>query len=89
MVAKYPNRREYDYNMVEFLDRTIETFDGLTNQNGKIVYTSHLVYDYTTLDIRNNNVEMVLRLEPTIPKELERLVEKQSKHLGSRSGSFT
>lgn len=74
--------------MVEFLDRTIETFDGLTNQNGKIVYTSHLVYDYTTLDIRNNNVEMVLRLEPKIPKELDKIGRKAIKAFGVKERFF-
>jgi ATP-grasp domain len=50
LAAFLGDRPKIDYLLEEFLDGTLLTFDGLVDRDGKLVFTSSLVYGETVLD---------------------------------------
>ncbi len=82
------HRRFIDYIMEEFLNGTIVTFDGLCDQNNQLVYTSHMVYDKTTLEYQSMNQETIFRVHPKIPKKLRTLGNHMVKQFNLRERFF-
>jgi hypothetical protein len=60
-----------DYIFEEFISGTIQTFDGLTNQNGEIVFSSSMEYSEGVMDLVNQNLDFWYYTQRNIPKDLE------------------
>ena len=60
-----------DYIMEEFFEGTIHSFDGLTDQDGKIVFTSSYVYNQRVLDAGSSNSSFFYYIQRDIPAELK------------------
>ena len=69
-------RPDVPYIMEEFIDGQIVTFDGLTDRNGNIVFSSSLVNDKPILDIVTQDTDMYYHIGREIPKDLTEYGEK-------------
>lgn len=82
------NKQTYDYFMEEYVHGDIESFDGLTDRDGNIVfYTSHIFSnDIHNLVKKNENVWYYSRRK--IPADLEKLGRKVVKEAGIKEKFF-
>ena len=68
-----------NYIFEEFIQGRVETFDGLVDQNGKIVFFSSLVYNEGVMELVNQSLDFWYHTLRIIPADLEeagkRLVE--------------
>jgi hypothetical protein len=62
---------KYDYFLEKFIDGEIHTFDGLTDQNGKIVFCSSLIYGMNIMEVVNSNNHVYYYTQREIPADLE------------------
>lgn len=69
-------RPEVSYIMEEFILGDIVTFDGLTDRDGNIVFSSTLRNDKPTLDIVEENTDMYYHVFREIPEDLYEFGEK-------------
>ncbi len=63
-------KTDVDYIMEEFIEGDIVTFDGLTDQDGEVVFTSTLLYDKAVLDIVSQDSDMYYYIDRVIPEDL-------------------
>lgn len=63
-------RPDVPYIMEEFIDGQIVTFDGLTDRDGNIVFSSTLINDKPILDIVTQDTDMYYHIVREIPKDL-------------------
>lgn len=63
-------KADIDYIMEEFIEGAIETFDGLTNREGEIVFCSSLIYDRPTLDILEQDAAMYYYIPRELPADI-------------------
>ncbi len=62
-----------DYIMEEFIVGDITTFDGLVDRDGKIVYSSSIIYKDNVLDTVVNDDELYYYIPRTVDKEIRRM----------------
>jgi hypothetical protein len=67
----YSSKPAVDYFMEEYITGNIETFDGLTDQNGKVVFSNSLVFKEGVMDLVNQNLDLWYYTQRAIPKDLE------------------
>jgi hypothetical protein len=60
-----------DYIFEEFIPGSIETFDGLTDQNGQIVFSSSMIYNDGMMEIVNQRLDSCSLIRREIPPDLE------------------
>lgn len=63
-------KADIDYIMEAFIEGSIETFDGLTNREGEIVFCSSLIYDRPTLDILEEDLPMYYYIPRELPADI-------------------
>lgn len=68
-----------EYIMEEYIPGDIVTFDGLTDQDGNIVFYSSLVHDKPVLDIVEDDTDMFYYIARDIPEKLVELGKKAVK----------
>jgi hypothetical protein len=71
LAAFYASKPPVDYIIEEFIAGTIETFDGLTDQNGQVVFCSSLHFEEGVMDLVNQNLDFWYYTRRVIPKDLE------------------
>lgn len=64
------------YIMEEFIEGDIVTFDGLTDQDGKIVFSSSLYHNIAVLDIVAGDSDMFYHISRQVPQDIQALGEK-------------
>lgn len=64
------DRMEETYIMEEFIEGGVVTFDGLTDQDGNIVFYQHMIYDQPALEILSQNVDCYLFYPKEIPADI-------------------
>lgn len=68
-----------DYILEEFVQGTIQTFDGLVDQDGRIVFCSSMQYSDGVMDLVNGGLDFIYWTQRDIPEDLadygQRLVE--------------
>jgi len=69
--AFFANKPSVDNIFEEFIQGTILTFDGLTDQNGNIVFSSSLQYNEGMMDLVNENLDFWYYTLRLIPADLE------------------
>lgn len=67
---------EVPYIMEEFIDGQIVTFDGLTDRDGNIVFSSTLINDKPILDIVTQDTDMYYHIKREIPTDLAEFGKK-------------
>jgi hypothetical protein len=64
------------YIFEEFIPGTIQTYDGLVDQNGQIVFSSSLQYNEGMMDLVNQNHDFWYYTQRVIPSDLEEIGKK-------------
>ena len=72
----FKNPLSTDYIFEEFISGTIQTFDGLVDQNGKIVFSSSLQYNEGMMDLVNHNLDFWYYTQRVIPADLGEMGSK-------------
>ncbi len=67
----YSSKPAEDYFIEEYINGNIETFDGLTDQDGKVVFSNSLVFKEGVMDLVNQSLDLWYYTQRVIPKELE------------------
>lgn len=76
------------YIMEEFIPGDVVTFDGLVDQEGKIVFYSSIVHNTALLNVFSDKNDMYFYLPNEIPKDLVKLGEKCVKAFGIKERFF-
>lgn len=74
--------------MEEFIEGNIVTFDGLVDQDGKVVFFSTLQHNTAVLNILSDSDDMYYFLPREIPKDLQKMGEKCVKAFGIKERFF-
>lgn len=77
-----------DYIFEEFIQGKILTFDGLTDQQGNMVFTSSMEYSEGVMDLVNHNLDFWYYTVRKIPADLEKAGKKLIKVYGIRERFF-
>ncbi len=67
----FASKPEVDYIFEEFIQGIIQTFDGLVDQEGKVVFSSSLQYSDGMMDMVNENLDFWYYTQRSIPQDLE------------------
>ena len=81
-------RPPMDYIFEEFVHGKIQTFDGLVDQDGKIVFSSSLEYSEGVMDLVNQGLDFCYFTQRQIPAELEQAGRKLVKVYNLRERFF-
>ncbi len=88
LVAFFENRPPVDYLVEEFINGSLETFDGITDQDGKIVFvTSHLSAT-GVLEVVTDNADLFYHSVRDIPVDLLDLGSRTVTAFGVRQKFF-
>jgi len=77
-----------DYFMEPFVTGGIETFDGLVDAEGQVVFSSSLVYGSGVMESVNNEVDLYYHIPRTLPKDLIKAGLATVKAFGIRERFF-
>ena len=69
--AFFANKPTVDYIFEDFIQGAIQTYDGLTDQNGAVVFSSSLQYNEGMMDLVNENLDFWYYTQRAIPADLE------------------
>jgi hypothetical protein len=86
--AFFGARPPVDYIFEEFIKGTIQTFDGLVDQDGKIVFSSSLQYNEGIMDLVNESRDFWYFTQRKIPLALEKIGRKLVEVYGLRERFF-
>ena len=87
-------REFFDYNdphgyiMEEFITGEIWSFDGLTDQNGKIIYRTLHVYKTQVMDVLNDGAENYFYSLREIPEEIDQKAAEVLRQFGIKARFF-
>jgi hypothetical protein len=84
----FTNKPLADYIFEEFIEGTIETFDGLTDQDARVVFSSSMVYNEGVMDIVNQQLDFWYKIRREIPSDLEEMGRKLVKAYNVRERFF-
>jgi hypothetical protein len=76
LISFFNNPPCEEYIFEEFVPGTIQTFDGLVDQDGKIVFSSSLQYNEGMMDLVNKNLDFWYYTQRVIPPDLEKAGKK-------------
>ena len=86
--AFYEKELDTQYIMEEFIPGYIVSFDGITDQNGKIIYKISHTFPEPIMEIVNGQKECLYYSELDVPKDLEEIGEKVIKAFGIKGRFF-
>ena len=84
----FDQKPDVDYIFEEFIPGTINTFDGLTDKNGDLVFSSSLQYSQGVMEAVNNDGLIYYYTLREIPADLEELGRKTLKAFGVKERFF-
>jgi biotin carboxylase len=84
----FADKPPVDYIFEEFIQGTIETFDGLTDQDGNVVFYSSMVYSDGVMEIVNQGLDFCYTILREIPADLVKMGKKLVKVYGLRERFF-
>ena len=76
------------YIMEEFIEGEIHTYDGLTDQNGNIVFASTFIFDKGVMETVNEDLDMFYHNLREIPEDLMELGTKAVEAFGLKERFF-
>jgi hypothetical protein len=71
-----------DYFLEQYVTGTIETFDGLTDYNGDIVFLNSLIFNQGIMEAVNDDTEIYYYTQRVIPPDLEKAGRRVVKEYG-------
>lgn len=84
----YESKKDQPYIMEEFVFGDTVTYDGLTDEEGNIVFESGLVYSETVLEITDNDLDMYFYATQDLPQKLVEMGRKAVKAFDVKSRFF-
>lgn len=66
----FNKKSEIDYIMEEYIEGKIHTFDGLTDKDGNIVFSSSMVYKGGIMETVNEGLDMYYYIPRELPKDI-------------------
>ncbi|MCQ2914724.1 MAG: ATP-grasp domain-containing protein [Alphaproteobacteria bacterium] len=72
MAEFFATKPDVQYIMEEFIDGHVETFDGMTDANGDIVFCASQIYHQSLMDTVVNDDCIMYHNEPVMAKDLEK-----------------
>lgn len=72
LVTFFSQKPPMTFIMEEFIQGDIETFDGLTDANGNIIFVNSFVYNAGVMDAVNKGEDMYYYTRRTIPSDLQK-----------------
>jgi biotin carboxylase len=72
----FAQKSDVDYILEEFINGTILTFDGLTDQEGNLVFSNSLQYSQGIMETVNNDDQISYYTLREIPKDLDEIGRK-------------
>jgi len=88
LVNFFENKLDLDYIMEEYIDGRIYTFDGLTDQNGKIVFSSSMVFNDGIMETVNNGLDMFYYIPRELPADIVEAGRKTVEAFGLKERFF-
>lgn len=73
LIDFYMTKPPVEFILEAYIDAPIETFDGLVDQHGKLVFTNSFVYNCGVMDLVNKGLDMYYYTRRVIPKDLEKI----------------
>jgi len=74
--AFFKDKPAVDYILEEFIEADIQTYDGLVDQDGQVVFSSSLEYNAGVMDLVNQGLDLWYYIHRQIPEELESIGRK-------------
>ena len=71
LTSFYSTKPPVDYIIEEYIPGAIETYDGLTDQDGKVVFSNSLVFKQGVMDLVNQGLDFWYYTQRVIPRDLE------------------
>ena len=84
----YDNMPSVQYIMEEFIPGYIESFDGITDQNGNIIFKTSHVFPEPIMNIVNDKDELIYYSVRQIPTDLEEMGSRVIHEFGIRGRFF-
>lgn len=66
----FEEKQELDYIMEEYVEGKIHTFDGLTDQDGNIVFSSSMAYKGGIMETVNEGLDMYYYIPKELPEDI-------------------
>ncbi|ODS50350.1 MAG: phosphoribosylglycinamide synthetase [Halanaerobium sp. 4-GBenrich] len=70
LVDFYENKLDLDYIMEEYIQGKIYTFDGLTDQDGNIVFSSSMIFNDGIMETVNEGLDMFYYIPRQLPEDI-------------------
>lgn len=70
LLGFFNNKLDLDYIMEEYIEGKIHTFDGLTDKNGNIVFSSSMVYKGGIMETVNEGLDMYYYIPRELPEDI-------------------
>ena len=86
--AFFADKPPVDYIFEEFIQGAIETFDGLTDQNGEVVFSSSMHFNEGIMDLVNDGLDIWYYTLREIPEDLSAAGQKLAKAYNLRERFF-
>ncbi|NLY37387.1 MAG: ATP-grasp domain-containing protein [Tissierellia bacterium] len=67
----FNTKNNSDYIMEEFIEGEIHSFDGLVDQEGKVVFMNSFIFDKGVMETVNENLDMVYYNQIEIPEDIK------------------
>lgn len=78
----------FDYFMEEFIEGVIQTYDGLTDREGNVIFSSSMQYNQGVMEIVNSDDDMYYYTLRDIPSDLENSGKNTARAFGVRERFF-
>jgi predicted ATP-grasp superfamily ATP-dependent carboligase len=73
LVKFFENKLDLDYIMEEYIQGKIYTFDGLTDQDGNVVFSSSMIFNDGIMETVNNGLDMFYYIPRKLPEDIVEL----------------
>jgi len=70
LVEFFNNQADVDYIMEEYIDGKIQTFDGLTDQEGNIVFSSSLIFETGIMETVNQGLDIFCHIPRKLSEDI-------------------
>lgn len=82
------NLPDEDYILEEFIDGVIQTFDGLTDREGKLIFKNSFTYADGVMEIVNEGLDTFYYTEKEIPRDLDAMGQTALEAFGVKERFF-
>lgn len=84
----FDNKLDLDYIMEEYIQGQIQTFDGLTDQDGNVVFSSSMIFNSGIMETVNKGLDMFYYIPQELPQDIVEAGMKTIKAFGLKERFF-